>query len=618
VKPADLTRWGTYFDLRDSGMGVGDAARRSRVSASAAYRFERGDPSATGAIAADLLGITMVGGEPVVAPLSDEARRALTDFAYFRLRYFGRTSTPWQVQAAEAIEQSLHTKTKDRIVINAPPGTGKSTLFTCDLICWLIARDRTIRIMIGSRTLAQAKLYVTRIKRALERDVPITASLDDIEDGIAADAQAALSIDYGQFKPPGRSDKWRADGLVVRQLDGVSLDDKEDTVAAAGQDTGFLGGRYDVVLWDDLSDSHNNKTEEGRTSMHHWWDTESEPRVEPGGVFVLQGQRLSPNDLYRYCLDKKKANGEPKYRHIIYKAHYEDRCTGSHDDVKPYPVGCLLDPYRLPWEELADIRDDNNRLFQTVYQQEDGDGTGGLAEKAWIEGGFDSQGYPAPGCLDKDRRFWEFPPHLRDHESWSFVTVDPSPTKYWGIIWWLYDPATGNRYIIDMVRKALAAPDFLSVDIDTGQFSGLIFDWHGTALGLGIPLRHVIVETNAGQRWLLQDRAVQKWQQMTGVIFVPHTTGVNKADPKFGLKSIADLFRQGQIRIPWAGIAERKRMGDFIDEATKFPDWDTDDLMMSTWFGKLGVENHYTPGNSGQYRMNRPSALLTGTRRGMW
>jgi len=33
---------------------------------------------------------------------------------------------------------------------------------------------------------------------------------------------------------------------------------------------------------------------------------------------------------------------------------------------------------------------------------------------------------------------------------------------------------------------------------------------------------------------------------------------------------------------------------------------------MSVWFGKLGVENHYTPRKQGQYVMRRPSWLTKG------
>ena len=608
MRRGDVERWGRFFEARNSGLGVEVAARRARLSVSAAYRFERGDPSSGGLEAASVLGVSMVGGQVVAQPLSGEALRALEDFAYFRFRYFGRRSTPWQERAAYEVLRAHESGEREYLVMNEPPGSGKSTLFTCDIPCWLIAKDRTIRIQVGSRTERQARMYVGRIKRALERDAPMRASADDLARGVAFDADATLQDDFGVFKPEGRSDIWRAEALVVRQLDGVQLDDKEQTVSAWGQDSGFLGGRYDVVIWDDLVDKKNMKSEESREGIKEWWDGEAETRLEPGGMLLLQGQRIKSNDLYRYCLDKRNIDESPKYRHVVFKAHNEDVCTGEHPlEVKPWPESCLLDPHRLPWKHLETLKHNNPRSFAIMYQQEDGDVVGGLVDPVWITGGLDSDGYNSPGCLDKQRSMLDPPAHLLDGNGWSFVTVDPSPTEWWGIIWWLYDPDSGNRYIVDIHKRRLNPEQFISLDLDTMEFSGLIEDMRKMGNQMRIPISHIVVEVNAAQRWLLSQPHVQRWTASTGVVFVPHTTSINKADPKYGLESIGDLFRQGRIRIPWADISTRQKSQHLIEEATRYPDYDTTDLIMSTWFGKLAVENHYTPRREGMYAMARPS-----------
>lgn len=168
MRPADLKRWTTYFDARDNGLAVIAAARKARLDESTCYRFERGDPTSGGLEAASILGRSMVAGNLVAQPLSPDAKRALEDFAYFRLRYFGRKSTPWQERAAYEVLRAVESPDRDYIVMNEPPGSGKSTLFTNDIPCWLIAKNRSIRIMIGSRTERQARMYVGRIKRSLE------------------------------------------------------------------------------------------------------------------------------------------------------------------------------------------------------------------------------------------------------------------------------------------------------------------------------------------------------------------------------------------------------------------------------------------------------------------
>ena len=609
MRKADLDRWGKYFVARNDGIGIEPAAKKAKLSASTAYRFERGDPGSGGLEAAAVLGVNVVAGSVVAQPLSAEAQRALEDFAYFRLRYFGRKSTPWQERAAYEIMRLVQSDEREYVVMNEPPGSGKSTLFTHDIPCWIIAQDRSIRVQIGSRTERQGRMYVGRIKKSLERDAPLRADADSLARHIAFDAEACLQDDFGAFRPEGRSDLWRAEALVVRQLDGVALDDKEPTVSAWGQDSGFLGGRFDLVIWDDLVDRKNTKSMESKELLREWWDSEAETRLEPGGLLLLQGQRIQHDDLYRYCLDKKTLNEQRKYRHIVYKAHDEDLCTGDHTDLKPWPEGCLLDPHRLPWKDLETIKHNNPRTFAVMYQQEDGDLVGGLVDPIWITGGIDAEGYPAPGCLDKERSLLDVPMNLLNGNGWSFITVDPSPTEWWGIIWWIYDPDSENRYIIDLHKRRLNPEQFLSLDLDNMEFSGLIDDLWWRSNELQAPISHVVVEVNAAQRWLLSQPHVQRWAALTGVAFVPHTTSINKQDAKYGLESIGDLFRQGRIRIPWADIPSRQRGQYLIDEATRYPDHDTTDLIMSTWFGKLAVENHYTPRRSGMYRMDRPSWL---------
>ena len=84
MKKADLNRWERYFTARNTGLGVEKAAKKARLSVSSAYRFERGDQGSGGLVAAAELGVSTVAGELVEQPLSEEARKALDDFAFLQ------------------------------------------------------------------------------------------------------------------------------------------------------------------------------------------------------------------------------------------------------------------------------------------------------------------------------------------------------------------------------------------------------------------------------------------------------------------------------------------------------------------------------------------------------
>ena len=109
MRKVDLDRWENYFNLRNDGIAVEAAAKKAKLSASTAYRFERNDPSSGGLEAASVLGISVVAGNLVSQPLSVEAQKALDDFTFFRLRYFGRKSLPWQERAAYEVLRSIET-----------------------------------------------------------------------------------------------------------------------------------------------------------------------------------------------------------------------------------------------------------------------------------------------------------------------------------------------------------------------------------------------------------------------------------------------------------------------------------------------------------------------------
>ena len=62
-----------------------------------------------------------------------DAQRALEDFGYFRQRYFARSTSPWAEEAAYKILELANSPQKEYVVVNCPPGVGKSTFFTHDL-----------------------------------------------------------------------------------------------------------------------------------------------------------------------------------------------------------------------------------------------------------------------------------------------------------------------------------------------------------------------------------------------------------------------------------------------------------------------------------------------------
>lgn len=610
MRKVDLSRWEAYFRLREEGHSVERSARGAKIDPKTAWRFERSEPGSTGLQAAEELGIEYLGVLEVAPQPPLEAQRSLSDFGLFRRRYFGRRSTPWQERAAYVIADKLATEDREFGVINCPPGSGKSTLFTHDIPCWLIARNRSIRTLLGHRTERMARSYVGRVKRSLERNVPMAPDAEQHRLGLAHFADATMSGDYGEFKPPGRTDLWRSEALVVRQYGGYTTDDKEPTVSAFGADSGQLGGRYDFIVWDDLVDRRNLKGDSADT-LREIWTTEFETRLEPGGLLILQGQRMAPDDLYRFCLDLTDLDSNPKYFHIVYPAHDDTKCRSEHDiSARPWPSGCLLDPRRIPWKTLSVTQANTPRVFEIQYQQRDGSAAGELVQTAWIEGGIDFSGIERPGCKDRDRPMWvsNVPPNV----GWSIVAVDPSPANFWGIGWWVMHPVSNTYELVAGIRRKMGSEELLSEDMMTRAFTGLLEDIRIKSHEVGHPLQAVVVEINAAQRFLLSQPHVQRWSQAHDIMLMPHTTTpFNKLTSEHNVTSIADYFRQGAIRLPYGDIEGKQFTTRFQRELVTWPDGMTDDLVMMCWFALRATVLSYADPEAEPPRMNRPEGLRT-------
>jgi transposase-like protein len=634
-----------FWQAIQSGVTIKEAARMAGIAYETALKWKARSAQTAGEIEiAKLEGLNPHSGHmlkkdlvemknlPPVLPaarLSPRAQKGLEDFDFFRRIYLGRVPSPWQVDAAYQIVAMLESPDKQFLVLNCPPGAGKSTLFH-DVAVWCIVRNRAVRVMIGSISQTLAKMYSRRIRETLERVTPLKPDPEMVKRKLAVNAEACLALDYGRFKPNYMGALWRAEEFIVEQLTSSGLDNKEPTVSAYGIESEFIGHRADLCLFDDVVSPENAKESVARDKLLERWDSMAEARVDPGGVLAVIGQRLGANDLYAHCLSKvtydlddeydgndaqpEDLEKEPvktsKYHHLVYRAYYEELDTGPESrrfNSRPWPDGPLLEPYRLSWRDLSYVRHNSPEKFAVVYQQEDmAEGTY-LCDRVWATGGMGADGVIYPGCIDHDRRPGYIPPGLTPPVI-SIAAVDPSPTQFWALQWWLYQPETKLRYLVDLERLKLSAEELLGYDVQSNDYMGMMEYWQLRSFEMGYPISHWIVEINAAQRFLLAHDFVRKWQALHGVQIVAHTTSRNKLDENLGVEGLLPpLWRAGQVRLPT--MRENWKTLAFVDEMTS---WSRNkkhgtDLVMAHWFAELHMPQ--LSGFKNPPRMWRPSWL---------
>ena len=135
------------------------------------------------------------------------------------------------------------------------------------------------------------------------------------------------------------------------------------------------------------------------------------------------------------------------------------------------------------------------------------------------------------------------------------MTVDPSPTKYWAILWWIYQPSTEFRWLMDLERRPMQANEFLDFNYAQPSTPDSWRNGSRPRIDLGYPISHVIVEDNAAQRFLLQYDHVRRWMALRSVEIIPHSTHRNKSDAEYGVETIA---RALQVRTGPASLQAKQ------------------------------------------------------------
>jgi len=268
----------------------------------------------------------------------------------------------------------------------------------------------------------------------------------------------------------------------------------------------------------------------------------------------------------------------------------------------------------LPYEKLEGIKNNNPRVYQVVYQQEDLDAEQALIDPLWIYGGTDPQtNVVYPGCLDSRRQLREVPEKLRDGSAWSVLTVDPSPTKWWAVHWWGYHPSSDERILLDTTRAKMSTTDFLTMDLDTGVYTGLAEDLRDYSVKAGFGLDVVIVERNAAQRFMLQSPIWGRWLSMFNVSLIPHETTSNKTS-EYGVESLQTPIKSGRTRLPGGVDSPTKTAVDrLIHELTHYPGAQDSDQVMAAWFFEHHLAKSWTPKKS-HYQFSRPGYLAESER----
>lgn len=460
---------------------------------------------------------------------AEEARVEVSDFADFRQVYLNSATFPHQrawIDVLEGRDPEIQRGWRyeparpNRLLINTPPNHAKSMTVSIDYVVYRICMDPNVRVMLVSKTQQMAKKFLYAVKQRLTHPS-------------YRDLQMAFGPEGG-FKES--ADQWSAQAIYL----GGDRDsgEKDPTVEAIGMGGQIYGARADLIICDDaitLANAH-----QWRDQMD-WLRQEVASRLGPAGKLLVIGTRVSAQDLYRelrnpeHYSDKHTpwtylgqpalldaTSDDPKDWLTLWPK--SDRAfEGSEDEQDE---NGLYDRWTGP--RLKEVRNDMGPTkWALVYQQEDVSSEM-VFDPAAVQGSVD--GRRAQGPITRERmQMWA--PGRKDIHPEGFYKIcamDPAMSGDTATVSYAVDRQTRKRYVLDVNVMTGPTP---------AKIRELIQEW--TEL---YQPHEWVVESNAFQLFLTQDEEIQAYLANKGIPMVSHYTGNNKADPEFGVASLAPLF----------------------------------------------------------------------------
>jgi hypothetical protein len=553
TKRADVARIkAEILKLREDGHTVEDACRLAGKGKDIWKYYRRTDPAFKEA--GDLIEARRVGAK------GDPASRDIS-FEEFSEKYLNSKLFRHQLQWVDVLEgrepRDLHpgqTYIKgdpDTIVINTPPGHAKSTTITMNYVTYKICMNPDFRVVIISKTESMAKKFLQGIKRRLTNT-----------------AFAKLQIAFAPREGFERaSEVWSAKMIYFGHSDS---DQKDPTIEVLGIGNQIYGARADLIILDDVADTHNAHQYESHL------DYIMQDVMTRDAPLLVVGTRVAPVDIYSELLNPEHYDGEPSDWTYLSQPAILEQADNPEDWVTLWPYSDRPHPIH-PGEKTADglwSKWDGPRLaklrrkikpstWQLVYMQQSVDEDMTFSTEAI-------------NACQSHRARGEMP----QGEFYVIAGLDPaSSAGYTACIVLAVDRRTGKRYLIDVFNRQVRADGLRRLIEDFSE---------------RYPINEWRVEKNAFQSFLTQDREINRFLAARGIRLSEHSTqGGNKWDPDWGVASMDALFRGWQDKaalIDLPGMSQNESYRQFKDQLITWypeaPKTQKTDLVMALWFAE--------------------------------
>ena len=448
-----------------------------------------------------------------------------------------------------------------RLVLWAHVDAGKTQQISVGRVLWELGRNPNKRIAIISKTSALAKKIVLACKKYIDPNLP------------AGEVSALHEVFPGLRRSKDPSLPWNQNQITVSRT-AIA---KDPSIQACGNYGNIHGARVDLLILDDILDSENTRTFTPRQHLHEWLHSASVfGRLTEDAEIICLSNAWHPEDAAH------KLAREPGFMHFRFPVVDEaGRLTWpehwSHKRVAE--ARQLMDTVEFSRALLCIARADETARFKKEYLDKAKAAGEGLKlcnhiGEVWEECGPDL-GIQQEDILAASSVYLlgQTPPPPGGMSIYTGVdlAVQKHDAADYTVFFTIGIYPDGRRRVLRVKSGRWSSPDIIAELLDTYRRFGGIF----------------VVENNGAQQYIID---------MVGathtVPIFPFTTGKQKANPDFGVESLAAEFHQGKWIVPCGknGQSRSKEIDTWSEELVNYdPTAHTGDRLMASWFAREGA-----------------------------
>lgn len=410
----------------------------------------------------------------------------------------------WHIEAISRVLEKVEDGTIKRLIINMPPRYLKSICASVVFPAWVMGKFPNKRIIVASYSEKLSLKHSTDCRLIMESKFFKRIFSDCV-----------LSNTQNQkYKFATTQNGYRFATSVNGTLTGE-------------------GG--DILIIDDPHNPNDIFNSNLREKTINWYSNVFSSRLndKKNGAIIIAMQRLHPNDLSGYLLEKNK----DLWYHLNLQAISDiDYKIDIGNFKKIFKKGEILFPAREGKNELEKIKNDmGTYIFNAQYQQKPLIQESSMIKKSWLKEYNDK--------IEFENVFLSFDTAIK-----AGVNNDPTVCTVWG-------EYKNNYYLFDVVREWLEYPELKKISID------LIKKYGPTA---------VLIEDKASGQSLIQDLKNELRQNIIPIKITK--------DKITRFASVTPFFESGRIFI----LENTEWIVDYKNELLSFPNSLHDDQVDST------------------------------------